>query len=81
MRERIRGVMATVFAVSVEDLPGNASPDSFPPWDSLRQLELMLALEAEFGVRIPTDQMLSLLSVDRIEAFLKASGCSNAAAP
>jgi acyl carrier protein len=70
MHDRLRRVLADVFELAPEDVPDAASNQSLPGWDSLRQLELMLALELEYGVRIPADAMLELDSVAAIEEFL-----------
>jgi acyl carrier protein len=70
MHERLRGVLADVLEVSEDEIPDDASTESLPGWDSLRQIELMLALELEYGVRIPADAMVELQSVDAIERFL-----------
>jgi acyl carrier protein len=70
MHERLRGVLADVLEVSEDEIPDDASTESLPGWDSLRQIELMLALELEYGVRIPADAMVELQSVDAIERVL-----------
>ena len=70
MRERIKQVMASVFLVAVEDVPDGSAVEALPEWDSLRHIELMLALEAEFEIRIPADVWLQLESFERIEEFL-----------
>jgi acyl carrier protein len=41
-------------------------------WDSLNHMQLMLAIETEFGVRISTSMMLELVSLDAIQDFLKS---------
>jgi acyl carrier protein len=71
MRDRIKLVMANTFGVSVEDIPPNANIDHFEEWDSLRHLELMLALETEFDLQISIDVMVELLSLEAIEDFLR----------
>jgi acyl carrier protein len=70
MRERLRGVFAEVFELPPDEIPDDPSVENIPSWDSLRQLELMLALELEFGVRVPTEAMLELQSLAAIEDFL-----------
>jgi acyl carrier protein len=71
MRDRIKLVMANTFGLSVEDIPPDANIDHFEEWDSLRHLELMLALETEFGLHISIDVMVELLSLEAIEDFLR----------
>ncbi len=70
MRERLKGVMADLFGCAPEEIPDDADPETLAGWDSLRQVELMLALEREFDVRIPTEAMLELVSLERIDGYL-----------
>lgn len=73
MREHIKQVMASTFGVPVGVIPDDARINELPEWDSLRHLELMLALETAFAVRISTDRMLELLSLEAIEDYLKGA--------
>ncbi len=68
--------MARVLCVAADAVPEDAHPGAPAEWDSLRHLELMLAIEAEFKVRIPTEAMLALQSLPQIEAFLAEQGAS-----
>lgn len=70
MRSRVKDVIARVLEVDVGEVPDTARVGDLPGWDSLRQLELALELEREFKVRIPTESMLELTSLDAIEKFL-----------
>ena len=79
MHDRLREVIADVFGVAPADVPADASPDTIPEWDSLHHLELMLALELEFGVKVGTEDVPDLLSVDAIEEFLQGQGVAEAA--
>ena len=45
--------------------------NAIPEWDSLAQIELILALEAAYGVSIDEDRMIELTSVAAIRTFLK----------
>ncbi|MEJ7891573.1 MAG: acyl carrier protein [Solirubrobacteraceae bacterium] len=74
MHDRVRELVADVFALDVQDVPADASAETFPEaWDSLRHLELMLELELAFGVRIPTDTIPELVSIPAIVDFLGAT--------
>jgi acyl carrier protein len=70
MRERVKQVMADVFGCAAGEIPDDASPETFEGWDSLRQVELMLALEMVFDVRIPAEAMLELVTLEQIDDFL-----------
>lgn len=76
MRERVRAVIATTFGVDPTALPDDASAQAIEGWDSLRQIELVLALELEFGVRVPSDAVAELTSVEAIESFLAGAGAA-----
>jgi acyl carrier protein len=71
MRDDLRRVLADVFELSPAEIPDDASTETLANWDSLRQLELMLALELDFGVRLDTETMLELTSAEAIEAYLE----------
>jgi acyl carrier protein len=70
MRERVKAVMADVLGCMPEDIPEDANPDTLADWDSLRHLELMLALETEFHLRLTTEAMSELVSLHRITDYL-----------
>ena len=71
MRDRVKDVMARIFRVPALNVPDDASINEVPEWDSLRHLELMLELEMEFAVSIPTMTMLELFSLHAIEEYLQ----------
>lgn len=70
MRDQVRGLIADVMGVDEAELPEPLTAENLPAWDSLRHFELMLALETDFGVRVPADAMPSLTSEEAIAAFL-----------
>lgn len=53
---------------------------SIPEWDSLNHVNLMLALETDFGTTIDEARMVELTSVARIREFIQTSGGSAGAA-
>jgi acyl carrier protein len=69
----VKAVVARVLEVEPLEIDDDASTESFASWDSLRQIELVLELEAEFGVRVPTETIVELTSVPKIESFLAQS--------
>jgi acyl carrier protein len=76
MHDRLRRVFAETFEVDPAAIPEDASIETLDGWDSLRQLELMLALELEFGVHLPSEAMLELTSAQAIEDFLAEHGAA-----
>jgi acyl carrier protein len=74
LRDQIKKVMGEIFSLAPGGIPDAATMEELEVWDSLNQMELMLAVEIEFGVRISTTTMLELVSLDAIQDFLKSQG-------
>jgi acyl carrier protein len=70
MLERIRQLVADVFGLALENISPASSPDSIETWDSLHHLDLVLALEQEFGTQFTPEEIEQLLSVELIAALL-----------
>ncbi|MCU0359124.1 MAG: acyl carrier protein [Bacteroidia bacterium] len=64
---RIKQVMSAVFEVPLDSINENSSTDNLENWDSLRHLNLILALEEEFGVSIPDEEVGNLVNFKLIE--------------
>jgi acyl carrier protein len=79
MRERIREMAAEVFELPVAEIPLDASNETVEAWDSLRHIELLLAIELEFGARVTSEAMPELLSLESIELYLRENGAAAAA--
>ena len=62
--------MSAVFEVDVESISDDASIDTIENWDSLRHLNLILALEEEFEVTIPDEEVGNLINFKLIELIL-----------
>ena len=67
IKERILQVMATVFETEVVALNENSSSDTIEAWDSLKHLTLILALEEEFVISFPDDEVGELVNYKLIE--------------
>ena len=70
MEDRIKNVMAAVFEVSVDKIKDNASPDTIESWDSLKHMNLIIALEEEFDVEFSESETVELLSYKLISIIL-----------
>ena len=61
-QEKLKNVIATVLNVDVSRIDANASSDTIDSWDSLRHMNLVLALEEEFGVSLPDEEAANATS-------------------
>lgn len=68
--EIIKQVMSAVFEVPIETITEESSTDNVENWDSLRHLNLILALEEEFGISIPDEDVGNLVNFKLIELVI-----------
>ncbi len=71
MLDRVRGIVADVFGLPMEQVRADSSPDNIETWDSLQHLNLVLALEQEFGIQFAPEEIEQLLSVELIAALME----------
>jgi acyl carrier protein len=64
-------IVSQVMNVPVEALSVDSSPDTVENWDSLKHMNLILALEEEFNVTFSDEDIVQLLSVEIIIETLK----------
>jgi acyl carrier protein len=64
--ERIRGTTADVLNRPVAQITASSSPETVEAWDSVNHLNLILALEQEFGLVFEPEEYEEMSSVDRI---------------
>jgi acyl carrier protein len=68
--DALKQVMATMLNVDAASIGPDASMDTIPSWDSLRHMNLVLALEEEFNVQIPDEDAGNITSYKLIKLVL-----------
>ena len=71
---RLQIVVADIFAVSPEVITGETAAGVLEGWDSFGHLQVILALESEFGVQFSPDRIPELVTVEKIQQELAARG-------
>jgi acyl carrier protein len=69
--ERIKGLVADLFDIPKEQVTLQTSPSTIDTWDSLKHLDLILALEQEFALQISPDEMAEMSSVEIITKVIE----------
>jgi acyl carrier protein len=67
---KILKVMSNVFEVELSILNEDSSIDNIENWDSIRHLNLILALEEEFNIAIPDEEVGDLVNYKLIELIV-----------
>ena len=76
---RVRGVTAKVFGDDDVAVESSTTAADVEGWDSVSNIELMVALEREFGIRFNTGEMATLANVGQLVTLI--AGRLRAAAP
>ncbi len=62
----IRVLISSVLGISLDALTGDAGIDQTPGWDSLKHMEVILAVESYFQVQFTAEEMMGMKSLDHI---------------
>ena len=66
MQARVLNVVSQVLGIPVDAITDDSSPENVEAWDSLKHMNLVLALEEEFGIRFSDERIVAMLSVRSI---------------
>jgi len=72
--DRLYQVLADVLDVQPDSICEDSSPESIPSWDSLNHLNVVMALDMEFDIRLSLDEAVALRNVGSIRATLRNHG-------
>lgn len=64
--------MAAVFGIPVDQISDDASPHDIAAWDSIKHINLILALEEEFGIHFQDEEIPSLVNFKIIVAIVRS---------
>ena len=67
----IQQIMADVFEKSEEQISIDSTQDDIDSWDSIKHLNLIVALEEEFGIELPIEEIGNLISFKLINIIVK----------
>ncbi|WP_130471012.1 acyl carrier protein [Candidatus Magnetaquicoccus inordinatus] len=71
MENLVKQIVSNVMAVPVDSIHNDSSPESIDSWDSLRHMNLILALEQEFKVTFSEEQITEMMRVATIISTIK----------
>lgn len=71
METRIKQVMSDVLDVDINDINEDTSPETLEAWDSLKQMNLIVALEEEFNLEFTDEEIEDLLNFKLIKLTIE----------
>ena len=69
--ERLTKTVSQILEIPEKEVTPDLAIGSVEKWDSLGHLNLILAIEDEFGVKFRTEEILELTSIEDITKALK----------
>jgi len=72
LEEKVLKIVGLVMEIPAGQLDLQSSADTVENWDSLRQMNLTLALEEEFDVSFTDEEIIGMQSVENIITTLQS---------
>jgi acyl carrier protein len=70
LTESVRAVIVEALQVPAEQVTPDLAFGDLPQWDSMGHMEVMISLEAQFGVEITADTIAELTSIPAIRNYI-----------
>jgi acyl carrier protein len=74
IEEKLKKVIANVFKIESTQINDDTSVDTVDAWDSLKHLNLVLAIEQEFNISFTEEQSVEILNYPLIKMTLQEHG-------
>lgn len=74
MEDKVKEIMAAVFETEASMINETSSADTIENWDSIRHMNLIVALEEEFGIQLNDDQISEMTNFKLVLLTLSEVG-------
>ena len=71
IEKRIKTVLAAVFNILVQDINDDMSTETLTNWDSLRHMNVVVALEEEFSIRFDEVDIGKMMNYATVKETIK----------
>jgi acyl carrier protein len=71
---KLRAIIATVLRMPEEQVTAELSAEGVDTWDSLNHISIIGAVEQEFGITLPTENLGAFMSVAQLKSLLAERG-------
>jgi acyl carrier protein len=71
---RLAEVLADVFSLPVHKIVPELTKADVGSWDSLKQMDLVMSLEKEFGITLEIPDIVAMDSVEKVIEVLESKG-------
>ena len=64
-------IISKILDIPIDNINDDSSPDTIEAWDSLTHLNLIMAIEFEFKIKLSPEDSMDMLSVRLIKIILE----------
>jgi len=68
---QVKTIFSNLFSIEPSQIHSKLSPADVDKWDSLQHLNLVVAIEEEFGISIDAEQITEMLTYELIISLIK----------
>lgn len=72
IEQKIKSIMSKILKIPETKIHAESSPDNIETWDSLKHINLVLALEQSFDITFDEEEIFQLISYEMILARVNA---------
>ena len=69
--EQVRNVASDIFETPADKITAESSPETIENWDSMRHLNLVLAIEEKFGVQLEPEDIERMKNIGAVAALVE----------
>ena len=66
----IKNIMSAVFEIPIEEINEDTSPDNVGSWDSLKHMNLVVALEEEYDIEFIEEEIVEMMNFSQIKSIV-----------
>ena len=71
MEQKLKQILSNLFELEEDEITDESSIHSIENWDSLKHINMIIAIEEEFGISIDEEEMVEMTSFVDIKRILR----------
>jgi len=73
MENKVLEIVSEILKVNISTISSKTSMENMAKWDSLKQMQIIIAIEEEFDVKISDDDLVEANSIHKLAASINRS--------
>jgi len=69
--EQVQNIASDIFGIPADKITAQSSPETIENWDSMQHLNLVLAIEEKFGVRLEPEDIEEMKTIGAVAALVE----------